>query len=197
MVTIKLDSESYNAIVKTLKGFTDKAARRAGTDLINLYCDRRQVKALALDGNKSMSLMVPSVYPDSDECFIAIPASLKPVKVKETPYVTIRSEGDKVTVETFSGSQTVTVERPDRGIMDSIVKHIYAKTDPVKSVYFNPKLVAEVFSAIPTEVCRVDYYGETKPFEVYAKTGDELYHALVLPMRVNSELAGVKERYDT
>lgn len=200
MQTIKLSPDAYNAIVKTCKSFVSKPGYggRTETDLIHLYCNRRMVRALALDGYKSMSLTVPCIYPDSDECFIAIPPTLKPVKAKDTPFAAIIEDGNKVTIETASGSQTFTVEQPRRDLMETVSKNVYAKGYPAKSVYFNPKLAAEVFSAIPTDCCRVDYYGEVNPFEVYAVTDSEMYHALLLPMRSSgSKLEGVRERNDT
>ena len=181
MPSINLSAESFNSIMKSCKAFTDTKGIRESLAFIHLKCDKRIVTALALDGNKALKLTV-GARDGSDECVIALPL-LKPVKAKETPFVRIVLDGNRLTVETLTGTQTSPAPRPDVSLFEGIGDKVFAKTEPVKSLYFNPKLVAETLGSIPTDCVRIDYYGEVRPVEVWGRNDNEQYHAVVLPMR--------------
>lgn len=190
---IKLLSDDFNAIVKACKPYVAKKPIQPATGVLHLTCDGRTVNALAVDGIKSLKMTVP-VVEGSDEGYIALPV-VKPVKAKETPFVDIECDNKTVSVITAAGTQIYPAEMPDPGIAERVVQNAYAKTEPVQSVYFNPKELAEAFSSIEASCVRIDYYGEVKPIEFYALTDRARCHGLILPMR-NTETTLAKVRDD-
>lgn len=184
MQTIKLTAEAYNSIVKSCKAFVDGKGFREDCAKIHLKCNGDVVVATALDGHKALKLTA-GVFADSDRCSISMPV-LKPVKAKESPIVTITADGNKVSVETMTGAQTVTTSGTNITLSE-VADKCFSATAPQYSMYVNPKLLADALSSFPFDCVRLDFFGEVKGIEAWGMDDTQMLHALVMPVRCARE----------
>ena len=181
---IKLTASAFNHIIKSCKHYTNKAGLNDLSKIIKVRQHNQRIMVTALDGAKMFQTVVPidtndtSTLNNDETCLL--PCDIKPVN-KSEPFVEIENDGNTVSITTASSTQQYRLPLKANEVhLGDIIRLL--STEPVHTVYFDPKVLSGALAGYTGSVIKVDFCSGTKGIIIHSEDS----RSLVLPLHPKS-----------